>query len=363
MTGSLNLDLTEIRKIALFRALYLGDLICATPALRALRSRFPSAEITLIALPWAETLAGRLPEIDRFEIFPGYPGLPEVPADPHKTEAFLDRMREEAFDLAIQLHGDGTASNGFVAALGARHSLGFATGPDPRLTVTLPWREAEHEVRRWLRLVAQAGAESDERVSFPITPADDRSAGALLDRFAGDGPRVGLHAGSKLPSRRWPAERFAALGNLLAEWFGAGLILTGGAQERPLTAAMQERLRTPALDLTGRTDLGTLAAVIARLDLLVTNDTGVSHLAAATGTRSVVLFGPSDPRRWAPLDRSRHTVIDPAAGALDRRTASVAMPVEQVAAACERALREAAFRPRLHTVSTETPPVVLSESV
>jgi ADP-heptose:LPS heptosyltransferase len=305
----------SIRKIAVFRALHLGDFICATPALRALRSRFPSAEITLIGLPWAEDVLRRLPLVDRFEVFPGFPGVPETPYVPERTGRFLERMQRKEFDLALQLHGDGCVSNGFLTRLGARLSLGYSTASesDLRLTRVLPWIEEENEVRRWSRLVRLLGAISDDQVVFPIGPEEEVHARKLLDAASTDArPRIGIHCGAKLPSRRWPIERFASLGKALSEHAGATLVLTGAEHERPLTARLRRELQGPVIDLTGRTSLGTLGGVIGQLDLLVTNDTGVSHIAAATRTPSVVLFGPSDPRRWAPIDRKRHRIVDAA---------------------------------------------------
>src|ERR687885_387573 len=89
---------SPIRKIAIFRALYLGDLLCAVPALRSLRHRFPDVEITLIGLPWARDLVRRLPYIDRLAIFPGYPGIMEVPYDAGRTDAFLAEARSTGYD-------------------------------------------------------------------------------------------------------------------------------------------------------------------------------------------------------------------------------------------------------------------------
>lgn len=117
-----------IRKIAVLRALFLGDLLCATPALRALRERFPAAEITLIGLPWARELVDRLDTVDRLLIFPGYQGIPEAEYHPERTAAFLAAARAYGYDLAIQMHGDGGITNGFVAELGARHTLGYRPG-------------------------------------------------------------------------------------------------------------------------------------------------------------------------------------------------------------------------------------------
>jgi len=302
-------------QIAVVRALFLGDMICATPALRALRHRFPDAEITLIGLPWAQDLAERLPYVDRLEEFLGYPGIVEVPYQAWRTEQFLARARATRYDLALQMHGSGQVSNGFVAALGADATLGCRLGVDDRLTASLPWVEEEHETQRWLRLVAALGAESlDDRPDFPITADEQRRAAELLRGVPpGAGPVIGIHPGAKDATRRWPTERFAALADALAARFGARLVLTGNAGEREITDAIAHATRAPALNLAGGTDLGTFAAVIARLDLLVTNDTGASHLAAATGTHSVVLFGPTRPERWAPLDRERHQVVDAAA--------------------------------------------------
>jgi len=117
-----------------------------------------------------------------------------------------------------------------------------------------------------------------------------------------------LHAGSQLASRRWPAERFAQVGDALSKE-GLQVVLTGTKGERELTARVRDAMRSPALDLTGLTSLGGLAALIARARLVVANDTGVSHIAAALKAPSVIIANGSDPRRWAPLDRQLHRVL------------------------------------------------------
>lgn len=329
------------RRIAIFRAIFLGDLLCATPALRALKRRFPGAEITLIGLPWARLLVERLPFLDAFEPFPGYEGIVEAPFEPERTRAFFAKARAHEYDLALQMHGNGSFSNGFTADLGARATVGYrAVEDDDRLTAGLRYDPNEHETRRWLRLVAALGATSDDlRMAFPTTPAEDRAATSLLRGAGRGGPLVGLHVGAKDPNRRWPTANFAALGDILMGTYGARIVLTGTAEERELTKDVARRMRSPVLDLAGQTDLGTVAAVIARLDLLVTNDTGASHLAAASRTRSVVLFGPSRPAQWAPLDRARHRVVDGVAFAgsdIDPVAALRDLPIEPVLDACRR---------------------------
>jgi ADP-heptose:LPS heptosyltransferase len=358
MTPNDQIDQIDVRRVALFRALFLGDLICALPSWRALRERFPGAEITLIGLPWAEEFAARTGLIDHFAPFPGYQGIQEVPYEPGRTAAFLREARAEPYDLAIQMHGSGQVSNGFVADLGARVSLGYRAAEDGRLTVSLPYRQEEHEAARWLRLVrsplpgmapaADAGAPPRTYPTLATTPEERARAAMLLAAPPGAGPLVALHAGAKDPTRRWPAERFAALGDALATECGARIVLTGGAGEREITGAVRRLMRAEARDLAGETDLGTFAALIGRLDLLVTNDTGASHLAATTATPSVVLFGPSRPEQWAPPDRERHRAIDSLALAepgADPASALARLPVETVLAACFEALRrEPAYR-------------------
>ena len=319
-------------RIAIFQALNLGDLLCTTPALRAIRGRFPAAEITFIGRSWAEDLVARLPTVDRFLPFPGFPGIAESPPDAARTVPHWPR-----FDLAIQMHGSGEVSNGFVAALEATCSVGFGPSGERRLTTVLSWVESEPEPLRWLRLADAVGAApAGLHVEFPVTATERAKAAALIgppDRC----PAIGLHTGASDPSRRWPAESFARLGDGLVEQRHARIVLTGSEQERLLTGPVRRTMRASAIDLAGMTDLGQFAAVISALDLLVTNDTGASHVAAATRTPSTVLFGPSRPERWAPLDRRRHQVIDAAScpGAPPDGTAALqALSVDDVLAAC-----------------------------
>ena len=331
------------RRIVVLRALYLGDLLCATPAFHALRRRFPEAEITLIGLPWAEKLVRRLPSLDQFLTFPGYTGIPESGVDPHRTQVFLDEARSTGYDLAVQMHGDGRTSNGFVADLGARFSLGYRRLDDSRLSISLPWVADEPEIERWLRLVGEVGADTcDTRIDFPRTPVDHKRARNLLAQLPpGDEPLVGLHAGASSPLRRWPPARFAELADALSERWNARIVLTGTAQERSITQQVRQLANTSILDLAGYTDLGAFAAVIEQLDLLVTNDTGALHLAAASTTPSVAIFSVASAYQWAPLDHDRHLIVDArsyAPAELPPVDALAQLPIEPVLLACERHL-------------------------
>jgi ADP-heptose:LPS heptosyltransferase len=294
-------------KIAIFRALQLGDLLCAVPAVRAVRAAYPQARIALIGLPWARELAMRFAcYVDGFIEFPGFPGMPERAPDLAAIPRFLQRAGEERFDLVLQMHGSGELSNPLAMLMGGALTAGFYRPghyrPDPQRF--FPWRDDEHEVLRWLRLVRELGIEPrGTQLEFPVAEREWADWRAL-----GLGEYAVLHAGSQLPSRRWPPERFAEVGDALAAE-GLQIVLTGAAREARLTQEIVRQMREPAMDLAGRTTLGSLAAVIAGARLLVCNDTGVSHLAAATRTPSVVVACGSDPQRWAPLDRELHRVI------------------------------------------------------
>ena len=306
-------DSSAPRRIAIVRALQLGDLLVAVPAFRALRACFPQAEVTLIGLPWAAAFAARFSHyIDRFVVFPGWPGIAEAPADVERTRRFTAEQQAYGYDLVLQMHGSGAASNPFALALGGKVTVGYVDGPEPTaLTLSAPYPHTLHEILRNLGLVRLLGCpEQGTRLEFPLTTDDHAEANALLAPLENAyAPLVGIHAGARAPARRWPAESFAEVADTLARRFGAHIILTGGPGEQPIAAAVARAMRAPALDLAGQTSLGGLAALLTRLDLFISNDSGPGHLAQAVDTPSVTIFGPADPNRWAPLDRERHQIV------------------------------------------------------
>jgi ADP-heptose:LPS heptosyltransferase len=300
-------------RVAVLRALQLGDLLCAVPALRALRRALPDSQIVLIGLPWAAEFVKRFRAyLDGFREFPGWPGLPERVPDQARLPGFLVEMQAERFDLVLQIHGSGVVTNPLAARLGGRATAGFcvsaADGPDRARF--LPYPDRGLEVRRLLRLLAFLGAEPDgEHLEFPLTGADRQ---ALRSLVAPDELRAGsyacIHPGASTPLRRWGAGRFAAVADALAAR-GLRIVLTGTAGEADLTRRVAGAMRAPALDLAGRTDLGALGALLAGAHLLVSNDTGVSHLAAALRVPSVIISTGTNPERWAPADAARHRVL------------------------------------------------------
>jgi len=208
----------------------------------------------------------------------------------------LAQLRDERAlsraDLAVNLHGRGPQSTALLAATGPRRLVAYGA--------TARWRADEHEVRRWCRLLDEAGMPADPTdLALARPPVAPLAEGALL-----------VHPGAAQPSRRWPVERWAAVARELAA-SGASVLLTGGPgeRERALQVAAAAAL-PPSAVVAGRTSPLELAALVAAARLLVSVDTGVAHLATACGTPSVVLFGPTDPALWGPpADRPRHRVL------------------------------------------------------
>ncbi len=303
------------QRVIVLRALKLGDLLCAVPAFRALRMAWPQTEILLLGLPWSQTFVHRYREyIDGFRAFPGYPGLPEREPDIAGIPTFLRDMQTERFDLAIQLHGSGSLVNSLIVLLGARRSAGFYLPGDycPDADLFCPWPARGREVQRLLRLVEFLGLPTQgSHLDFPLRAEDFRTLEALEGaEQLRPGEYVCLHPGASVAERRWPVEWFAAIGAALARQ-GLRLVLTGSAGEAELTAAVARMVDVPVLDLAGRTDLGSLAALLSRTRLLVCNDTGISHLADALEVPSIVLSTGANPERWAPADRCLHRVFTP----------------------------------------------------
>ena len=298
----------RVQKLVVFRGLYLGDLVAATGALRALRRGYPRAEITLVSLPWARALAPHLAHVDRLLPYPGAPGL-DGTGDGGDLGEFLERVRDEEFDLAVNLHGRGPISTRLVVRFGARRVAGFANEEAPTLDIEVPWDAEAHESCKLLLLAEKArGASAGPEPELHVRTEDGERAHSLLPARLRRSPLVLVHPGASVPEKRWPEESFGWVAEGLSRRSYA-VAVTGSAEEKELTHQVSEKV-TGSLDLGGKTDLSTLIALVARANVVVSNDTGPAHLAYALRIPSVTLFGPTtDVERWGPLNRRLHTVL------------------------------------------------------
>ncbi|WP_448616412.1 glycosyltransferase family 9 protein [Modestobacter sp. URMC 112] len=340
-----------VRRVALVRLrVGLGDLLCSVPALRRLRAARPDVRVSLVT--WAEMapVVDRMDDVvDELLPFPGADGIPDRPPDPDGWPAFAEAAAQRRFDLAVQAYGDRPAANRVTAALGARLVGGFApTGWDPppaSAALHLRYPTQLHEADRHVRLLEHLGlpAGPPAGMAFPVTAADEAEHAATLAAAGlAPGGYVVLHPGASSPTRRWPVQRYAAVGDALAA-DGWHVVLTGVPGERTISAAVRDRMRAPATDLTGTTSLGGLAALLRDGAVLVGNDTGTAHLAAAVGARSVTVFLPGDPVRWAHTGPRHRAVVAgvPCAPCphlecpIDFRCATSVRPADVLAAARE----------------------------
>ncbi|HEX6873101.1 MAG TPA: glycosyltransferase family 9 protein [Micromonosporaceae bacterium] len=301
--------------ILALRALGLGDLLTAVPALRALRRHLAPAELALALPEPLHPLAHRMCVADEFVAVPSAVRTP--PSAVHWSGP--------APSLAVNLHGRGPQSTAALAALRPRQLWAFDLPGAPR------WRADEHEVRRWCRLVAGYGC--------PADPTDLYLAGTAADRAGGP---VVIHPGAAGAARRWPAQRFAAVARHLA---GRSLPvrITAGAGEAELAAQVAARAGLSESEVFAGRAVTELTDLIAASRLVVCGDTGVAHLATACRTPSVLLFGPQSPARWGPpADEGIHQVLwhrgngdDRADGQRPHRALLRIQPAEVLAAAEE----------------------------
>ena len=295
-----------VRKIAVLRANAIGDYVFCLPALTALRVAYPRADILLLGKSWhVELLAGRPGPIDRVVQVPDDSGLWK-PADDRRLDRlpFFDRMRTERFDLALQLYGGGRNSNPFVRRLGARVTVGLQDHDAEPLDRTLPFVYFQHEIVRYLEVVALVGAPGVTlEPRFAVTDADLE---ASLHSVPEDSqPLAVLTPGASDARRRWPVERFAEVGRALAR-AGARVIVSGDASERPLCEELARGVGSSATSVAGMLSLHALVGLLARAAVIVSNDTGPLHLGTAVGSRTVGIFWAFNLTNSSPLLRSRH---------------------------------------------------------
>jgi heptosyltransferase-2 len=278
---------------------WIGDAVMATPALAAIRRAFPQARLTVVSNPLVAELFVHHPDCDhviRFDKRPGRDAFGDL-------WRFCRLLRRERFDLAVLLQ------NAFEAAVmavlaGIPRRAGYRTdGRALLLTHGVPAVDKKHglhHVDYYLQMLHRLGLGSDDRRLHLAVTAEEATAAAEL---LGAGEWVAINPGASYgAAKRWIPERFAAVADSLAAEYGVKVVLTGGPGELEIGADIARAMQAQALNLIGRTTVRELMAVLGRCRLVVTNDSGPMHIAAALGVPIVAVFGPTD-----------HTTTSPAA--------------------------------------------------
>ncbi len=273
--------------LLVLRALGLGDLLTAVPALRALAEAFPGHDRVLATPGVLAPLALHTRAVDCVLGARPLSPIPWGGAPP---------------DVAVNLHGCGPQSHTILRDLAPRKMIAFAQPKVPGCADGPAWRRDEHEVERWCRLLSESGVPADP-VRLDLEPP------------AGDPPAIArgatlVHPGAASPSRRWPVERWAAVARALSRR-GDTIVITGGRDEIDLANDVARRAGLDADHvIAGRTDVLDLARTVGAAARVVCGDTGVAHLATALRRPSVVLFGPTPPALWGPPeDRPWHRAL------------------------------------------------------
>lgn len=290
----------------------IGDLVLATPALAALRDARPEAHISLLTSTHAAPViegTGLVNEIICFDKKPVNSSTAIF--SPGNLRRIL-ALRKNRYDTLIFLHHFTLKSGALKFALiafasDARRRIGLQNGNGWFLTESIPdegWGH-RHQAQYWLDLVSVVGAQPSARPLLINRSADM----PLLPNTAPDTPRIALHTGSGGYSRarRWDAGKFAAVADALHAEYGAQIILTGTPQDD--TARVSAAMTAPHIDLTGKTSLAQLSAVLATCNLFIGADSGVMHLAAASGTPVIAIFGPSNHRAWGPWTPGGKSIV------------------------------------------------------
>lgn len=295
-------------KILIRATNWVGDAIMALPALRAVRSKFPQAEIAILARPYVadiyrdQEICNRLIAYDSQAKHQGIFGREQLAAE----------LRAQKFDLALLLQ------NAFDAAWLAWRAavperVGYARdGRSFLLTKPIPVpRTGEippHERFYYLELVRRAGwvhsLPNDSFIALHVSEASRRRAEEFLCQSGvrSGSLRIAIGAGASYGSAKcWPPSRFATLANQLQSASDAEVILFGTAAEAAVTRAISYELRRPPIDLTEKTSIADLPALLAQCHVFIGNDSGAMHVAAGVGLPVVAVFGPTDPYGTAPV--------------------------------------------------------------
>lgn len=284
---------------------WIGDAVMTIPALRRLRTLFPWAKISLHTRSWAEGIFRDADFIDEILTFD------KTSSTTSDIRRESKRLRELGFDLAILL------PNSFESALVAKLAripkrLGYAKegrGILLSAAVKIPeWKNTRHEVFYYLELIdtlaASGGTDNPPPITLPVSDERRAMARDILTNAGADltKPVVALGVGStNSRAKRWTAENYAALSDRLTSELNANVVLVGGPDEIDISQKVSEMAKIKPIILTGKTNLAEAVAVLSEVDLLVSNDMGLAHIAPAVGTKTLVIFGPTKPETTRPF--------------------------------------------------------------
>ncbi len=298
------------RRIVVIRPCCIGDLVLTTPVLSALRQSYPDAHITLAVGSWSRLAVESHPAIDAI-LDTGPHAMPVRSVQGMRD--FAQSLRQGSYDLAVSLVRSPLMSAALLLSgipyRAGLHSAGRGFGYNIRAVIDPT--QARHEAQVFLDVTRALGInipdESAPPANLPVHEADHESVRVLLSQRGINGPYIvvnpagGSNPGMTLSAKRYPPTQMAALIQRIQARSHAPLILLAGPKDGPIIDAVQDALSQRVAAFVGLLSFGQIAALAANARLYLGNDTGLTHLAAATGAPTAMIFGPSDPARYAPF--------------------------------------------------------------
>jgi lipopolysaccharide heptosyltransferase II len=314
--------------ILLIRPDHIGDLLFATPALRALRRACPDAHLTAMVGPWGQAVVANNPNLDEIIVceFPAFDHKPKTSflAPYRVARQWADQLRSRHFDMAVVLRFDHWWGALLVHLARIPCRLGYAIAEcEPFLSQAVPYESHRHEVLQNLALVEAAmrsmgGAIANDSLSLDF-PLREQDREYIAHYLAGQGvppclaeqePLIAIHPGAGAPVKQWLPEAWAQVGDVLAAANAARIVITGSRDELDLAWSVSAHMRFEAIVAAGDTSLPQLAALFERCQLVIGPDCGPLHLAVAVGTPTVHLYGPVDVAKFGPWGApEKHMVV------------------------------------------------------
>ncbi len=307
----------KTKRLLIIKLISVGDVLFTTPAVRALRLGFPRAHLTYLVGSWSKGVIEDNPNLNEVIVY----DAPRHSSDRWRawlsTLSCLRRLRRKRFDLAVIFHR--TSFAGLLALLaGIPNRVGFDYHGQGRfLTRKVAYEVGKHEVDRYLDVVRCLGlspaglwtemqvGDNERDYASELLRANGLKPG---DKMVAVLPGGGKNPGTFMPTKRWPADRFARLIDEMVRRFQVKVLLVGGPGDEEVINDVISQIQSPAVNLVGKTTFKQLAAVLQRCQLFIGGDSGPLHIAAAVGTSTVGIFGPSDPRLVAPRGK-QHLAI------------------------------------------------------
>ncbi len=296
----------NFKRILIVRTDRIGDVVLSTPVIKALRDEYPNAYIAMMVSPYTKEIVEVNPYLDDVIIY----DKSALHKSWYGSLKFSSQLKKKRFDVSLILHPTSRAHLVIFFAriprrIGYDYKLGFLLTKRIKHTKQLG---EKHEVEYSLDLVRALGIEpKDKKLFVPIRQDSEDWVETLFSKegIKSSDKILAIHPGASCPSRIWPQERFARVGERVVEKYGFKVIVVGGAQDSLLALNLVKHSRIPVINLTGRASISQLASILKRCKLFISTDSGPMHIAVAVGTPVITIFGRNQkglsPKRWGPL--------------------------------------------------------------